>query len=269
MIRTRLGLGTLMVAASLLCSCSQLNLNAIAPLLASNTSVTTAASGTISQLGRSIHLSQIRVEFYNRLSNNELVPLVPDKLESLRYNGQFSLDAGSFPRNQGLVQTFPFIESGDHLIELSFQNQAKPVEIPIVVPDNASAETVILVVLSFDASGEMVRDVQVGYDMNGDHQIDKSANIYRSSNGQSYLIYSPDGRVQEWISPLDKTSTDQVPTNTTAALPPGSNTSKSSAEPPPKSTNTSLDKPATPPVPKIPTPKPLPLPEPPAAFTSP
>lgn len=248
-MKTRLGFGICLLAAGL-SGCGPISLPNISP------------SAIDSVFSRVVQLShqRVKVVFYNRLSNNELVPLVPDALESLRFNGQFSLDAGSFPRNRGLEQTFPFIEPGDHLIELTFTNQKKPIEVPIVVPESGSQETVILVILAFDASGNQVRDVQVGYDADNDRVLDTNANIYRSSNGQSYLVYSPDGQVKEWISPLDQANTDAAPNAAAAALPPGSTTTgKNTTELPSKTPDKTA---SPPPVITVPVPKPLPLPEP-------
>ncbi|HEY9840663.1 MAG: hypothetical protein ACAI44_04595 [Candidatus Sericytochromatia bacterium] len=254
MNRNLLRMVTAALAAGVLSSCSG-GLTLPAGILP-------AADSSLTKKFFQLVRQRVKVVFYNRLGNNELVPLVPDALESLRFNGQFSLDASNFPRHRGLEQTFPFIEPGQNVIELSFEHQEQPVEIPIVVPRSNAAETVILVILAFEASGDRVRDIQVGYDMNNDHVLDPDMDIYRSSNGQSYLIYSPDGQVQEWTSPLLRGTQEQPPPEGSGPLPPGSENTTPGVENPPQPQQD--DKQAPPPVdlPKIPGPKPLPLPEP-------
>lgn len=244
---------------SLLSACSGDLLNLLPSPPTGN--VSTSANSFSTGVNSIVALSKQRVKvvFYNRLSTNELLPLVPDNLDSLRFNGQFSLDGASFPRNKGLEQAFPFIEAGEHVLELSFKNQ-DPIEVPIVVPRTQANETVIMVILSFDASGDLVRDIQVGYDLNQDRTLDKDMNIYRSANGQSYLVYSPDGRVQEWLSPLLAQTSDNVPVNGEAPLPAGTDSTRVEAPLPIKTDKTTIPKPVE--VPRIPNPRPLPLPAP-------
>ncbi len=246
---------------SFLSSCSGDLINLL-PVLPSSAPVGSSASSSISSMIAPLIATKQRVKvvFYNRLSSNELVPLVPDNLETLRFNGQFSLDGASFPRNKGLEQAFPFIEVGEHVLELSFKNQ-QPLEVPIVVPRIETSETVIMVILSFDAGGDLVRDVQVGYDLDNNRELDTTMNIYRSANGQSYLVYSPDGRVQEWTSPLLQPSSDNVPVNGEAPLPAGTDTSaRVDNQLPINRERTTPPKPVE--VPRIPNPRPVPLPAP-------
>jgi hypothetical protein len=88
-------------------------------------------------------------------------------------------------------------------------------------------------------------------------------NIYRSSNGQSYLVYSADGQVEEWRSPLQQTSQDNVTTNLAGPVPVGAERDPNPGEKAPLPQD--RERSASPPpvaIPKLPEPKPLPLPEP-------
>jgi len=224
-------------------------------------------AGINSMLAATAQLSRqrVRVSFLNQLPNGERVPLVPEVLDSLSFNGQFSLDRSAFPANQGLEQTFPFIEAGEHVIELFFSTQSEAVRIPLVVPALETPELSVLVILSFDATGSNIRTVQVGYDQNGDGELDRDQNIYRSSNGRSYLIHRPDGRTSEWVFPLNQASQDNVSSNDEAPLPPGSERESVLREQAPQPQSESGSEPAGPPpmdVPQIPVPRPVPLPVP-------
>ncbi|PKL74897.1 MAG: hypothetical protein CVV27_18155 [Candidatus Melainabacteria bacterium HGW-Melainabacteria-1] len=246
---------TLMATASLLSACAG---GPLSIPVSTSPSVISDLFNRVSTMPR----QSVKVVFYNRLGNDELVPLVPDAIESLRFNGQFSLDAAAFPRDKGLEQTFPFIEAGEHVIELNFSKQEQPVEIPIVVP-RTEASVTIMVILAFDTSLNQLRSVEVGYDMNGDQVLDADMNSYRSFNGQSYLVHLPDGQVQEWNSPLQvSNSASEAHPDREGPLPPGTDSRPTIMEkaPDPQDREKQLPPPVD--VPQIPDPQPQPLPEP-------
>ncbi|MGV3523213.1 MAG: hypothetical protein ACO1RX_03255 [Candidatus Sericytochromatia bacterium] len=206
---------------------------------------------------------RVKVRFLNRLSNGEVVPLVPAALESLRFNGQFSLDLSAFPANKGLEQDFPFIEPGEHVIELLLRNQDEPVKVPIVVTRDSDTEQVILVILAFDGSGNQIRDVQVGYDQDGDARLDTNRTRYRSSNGISYLVTTPDGRTEAWTGSQTRADSNGNAVAGDAPLPPGTERVSPLDNGNPLPQDTASQAPLPPiDVPKLPDPRPVPLPVP-------
>ncbi len=219
----------------------------------------TDVASSITRLA-SFSRQRVKVVFLNQLPNAEQVPLVPTDLEQLIFDGQFSLSGSSFEADKGLEQTFPFIEAGEHVIELFFKDQ-EGIQIPLIVSKTVKEETVILVVLSFEAGSTRIRDIQVGYDQNQDQQIDRDQSRYRSSNGVNYLLYRPDGRTQEWLLPGQRTS-DGVSAEGEAPLPPGAVQSQPIQDRAPQPQDKTASPAPSVDVPQIPIPKPIPLPVP-------
>lgn len=244
-----------LMTLSLLSACQAGSLNG----LAAN------APSVISQLlNQSANLARqkVRVKFYTKLTNQSLVPLVTDTLTSIKFNGQFSIDTTLLPKNKGLEQSFPFIEVGEHVIELSFREPEQSILVPITVPKSEASEIVLLVILSFDAQ-DRVKNVEVGYDLNQDLRLDGDMNIYRSNTGLDYLIYLPDGQSKIWVSPLNQNNTTTVTQNVESSLPVGSerdNTNPDNAPQPQTREKTASPNPVE--LPKLPEPKPLPIPVP-------
>lgn len=195
-------------------------------------------------------------------------PLSTDNLVRLTFDGQFTLESDALQREAELSQSFQFLEPGAHVIDLVFSDPPQEIKIPLVVPDDADAQLILRVHLTFTPQGT-VRDVQVGFDQNQDTVLDRSASIFRSSDGQNYLSYLPDGQVREWISPLNQVNSERVSTGAIEApLPPGSEkdarNSSTQAPVPQTITGTTTSTPLPPvSVPPIPVPQPLPLPAPP------
>lgn len=244
-----------LLAASLLLTTACNTVLGVLPSMSSATEV----SSTLNRLA-GITRQRVKVVFLNQLPNAEQVPLVPTDLEQLIFDGQFSLSGSSFEADKGLEQTFPFIETGEHVIELVFKDQ-EGIQIPLIVPKTRDEETVILVVLAFEAGSTRIRDIQVGYDQNQDQQIDSTNSRYRSSNGINYLHYRPDGRTQEWLLP-DQRATSALPNDGDAPLPPGAAQSQTLPDRAPQPQD-KIPSPAPPvDVPHIPVPRPLPLPAP-------
>lgn len=221
----------------------------------------TALSAAVSTA--QISRQRVVVRFLNQLPNGERVALVPDALESLSFDGQFSLDRSAFPANQGLAQEFPFIEAGEHTIELLFRGQTERVRLPLVVDQTAVDTLQVLVILSFEPGSNRVRDVLVAYDQDLNGVPDTDQRIYRSSNGHSYLSYYPDGRVEEWLSPLSRPEQDVMTPKADAPLPPGSERDTSLRERAPiPQADPGEQRPPPVDVPPIPVPQPMPLPVP-------
>lgn len=232
-------------------------INGLPPVSLSDAGLVRDLVSTAAKISR----QRVQVRFLNRLSNDQLVPLVPDALESLTFDGQFTLNSEDFPANQGLEQSFPFLEAGEHLIDLVLRDSEQQVQVPLVVPKIEVEELVVLVILSFDAHSNTVRDVQVGYDQNGDMILDPDRNIYRSSNGQSYLVQTPDGRTEEWTSPLEHDQQESVPSSVDAPVAPGSEKDNTPTEQAPSTQESSDQAPPTIEIP-VPVPVPVPLPDP-------
>lgn len=243
--------------ASTLSACAAEGLFTLPASPVAEASALSATTMSARQLSR----QRVRVRFLNQLSNGERVPLVPDALENFSFNGQFSLDRSAFPANQGLEQEFPFIEVGEHTLELLFRGQTDPVRLPLMVEALPEQTLQVLVVLAFEPGSNRVRDVLVGYDQNLDSVSDDDRRLYRSSNGRSYLTYYPDGRVEEWLSPLNRPNQEVVAPNADAPLPPGAERDSALREsaPLPQSTGAEQQPPPVD-VPPIPVPQPLPLP---------
>ncbi len=133
----------------------------------------------------------------------------------------------------------------------------------MIVPKEGPSPLHILVVLAFATDTNILQDVQVGYDYDRDGRIDPDQPQYQSSNGRSYILYLPDGSVQEWRSRL--TSDDNqgtVAPEGEAPIPPGAqsvsptvNSDRNPTAPQDRGTQTPQV-----PVPQIPIPRPDPLP---------
>jgi hypothetical protein len=199
-------------------------------------------------------------------------PLGTKNLVRLVFDGQFTLESEALQRESELSQSFQFLEPGAHLLELVFNDPPQEIKIPVVVPEESTDNLTLRVHFAFTEQG-LVRDVQVGYDQNNDSILDRNTSIFRSSDGENYLRYLPDGQVREWVSPLNAVNSDAVSTGTIEApLPPGSekDTRNSNGQAPvPQTIGTSTDSTTNrtplPPisVPPVPVPQPLPLPAPP------
>ena len=248
----------LSVALVLLSGCSANGLINLPSLNVNNAERVSELLSSVAKVSR----QRVKVSFYNRLSNDEIVPLVPEALDSLTFNRQFSIDSSEFPANKGLEQVFPFIEAGEHLIEIVLKDPQQIVQIPLVVTNIDEPELRVLVILAFDSSGKVVNEVQVGYDQNNNLIPDAESKIYLSSDGFSYLIYRPDGQVETWVSPLTRDD-QEYPSSVDAPLPPGSEKESTLIDQLPP-TQDGGDQKTPPPVdvPPIPEPMPLPLPEP-------
>ena len=224
--------------------------------------------------GRLNPRKQVQVAFFAVNERPEggvsYTPLSTAKLVRLTFDGQFTLEADALQQAPVLTQSFRFLESGSHVLELSFQDPSQDIKIPLVVPEDTEVNVQMRVHLGFDSQG-LIRDIQVGYDQNSDAIIDQSRPVFRSSDGLSYLTYLPDGQVREWVSPLEQVNTDAVTTGTLEApLPPGSEKDARSenAQAPVPQTIAGNSEPAQVPlppveVPPVPEPQPLPLPAPP------
>lgn len=232
---------------------------------------TTAANASLSARKR------VDVLFFEASENNlspEVIytPLTTENLARLIFDGQFTLESDALQREARLSQSFQFLESGAHVLELVFSDPPQEIKIPVVVPEDSPVNLTLRVHLVFTDQG-LVRDVQVGYDQNKDSVLDNDTSIFRSSDGENYLRYLPDGQVREWLSPLNVVNAQDVSTGTPEApLPPGSekDTRNSGNQAPvPQTIGANTDNTTTrlplPPVnvPPVPVPQPLPLPAPP------
>lgn len=172
---------------------------------------------------QTLELRQVKLVFLNRLPSGRVIPLVASSLRALRFNSAFTLDISSMPNEQPLEQTLPFIESGVHLLELELKKQQTALKVPIVVPKHKQLEILrVLVLLSFDESGNHIREIQVGYDQDANQEMDPEYPVYRSVNGQNYQIRYPDGKEEPWSSPvLGEVSAEVLAPETQEPLPPG------------------------------------------------
>jgi hypothetical protein len=216
-----------------------------------------------------VHLQQVRIVFLNRLPSGTTVPLVSSALKTLRFNTAFSLDGSALASDKPLEQNLPFIQSGEHLLELELKKLKEPVRIPLVVPEKTRDTPLnILVVLAFNSEGDQIRTIQVGYDQNQDGELDPQLDIYRSNNGKTYLLYLPDGSVQEWRSQiLNEEGNPVISPSEKAPIPPGTDKLQPvGSEPDRPLPQGGPEKPSGPTieVPLPPLPQPLPLPVPPA-----
>jgi len=214
-----------------------------------------------------VNLQQVRIVFLNRLPSGTTVPLVSSALQTLRFNTAFSLDVSALESEKPLEQNLPFIQSGEHLLELEFKKLKEPVRIPVVVPEKSGdAPLNILVILAFNSDGDQISSVQVGYDQNRDRQLDPDLDLYRSNNGKNYLLQRPDGSVQEWRSQiLNENGTPVISASENAPIPPGTDKLQPVGTEPDRPLPPSQDKvPGPIDVPLPPLPQPLPLPVPPA-----
>lgn len=238
-----------------LTACQALDLATVVPAFSGNSSsFSSAISSSLVRISR----QRVHVSFLNQLPNGERVPLTPELLSSLSFNGQFSMDASAFPANKGLEQDFPFIEAGEHTLSLSFKSQLEPVKVPLVIPEGQPALKV-LVIMAFDLNSSQVQSVEVGYDQNDDQRLDNDQNIYRSRNGLDYQLYQPDGLVRDWVFPEFRRN---LSANTAdAPLPPGTEPDKTISEKAPVPQDNAEKTPPPPvDVPTIPAPRPIPLP---------
>lgn len=267
-------------AVASLSACSDANGLLLLPRSA-NTSQQTAvqtgsAAGSAAVSANSTLSARKRVDvFFFKASEDSLspqvnyTPLSTENLVRLVFDDQFTLESDALRRNAELRQSFQFLESGAHVLDLVFSNPPQEIKIPVVVPEESPDTLKMRVHLTFTAQG-FVRDVQVGYDQNSDSVLDQESSIFRSSDGENYLRYLPDGQVREWVSPLNAVDSDAVNTGAIEApLPPGSekdtrNNSDQAPVPQSIGTETSPRTPLPPiEVPPVPVPQPLPLPAPP------
>lgn len=234
----------------------------------------TAASTTVANASLSTR-KRVDVLFFEASEVNlspEVIytPLATENLARLIFDGQFTLESDALQREARLSQSFQFLESGAHVLELVFSDPPQDIKIPVVVPEDSPVNLILRVHLVFTDQG-LVRDVQVGYDQNNDSVLDSDASIFRSSDGENYLRYLPDGQVREWLSPLNVVNAQDVSTGTAEApLPPGSekdtrNSGSQAPVPQTIDTDTTTTRFPLPPVsvPPVPVPQPLPLPAPP------
>lgn len=240
------------------------------------TGVSAAGVPMAENTGRLAPRKRVKVSFFTVAETPEgeprYTPLSTENLVRLTFDGQFALESGALRQEPVLVQSFNFLESGAHVIALRFENPDQDIRIPLVVPEDTERQVEMRVNMAFDAQGN-VRDVQVGYDQNGNDRFDNSRPVFRSSDGYAYLAYLPDGQVREWISPLDQVNSETVATGSIEApLPPGSEKDASSetVQAPVPQTGTENTEPTQVPlppvdVPPVPVPQPLPLPAPPAS----
>jgi hypothetical protein len=214
-----------------------------------------------------VNLQQVRIAFLNRLPSGTTVPLVSSSLQTLRFNTAFSLDGSALDSEKPLEQNLPFIQSGEHLLELEFKKLKESVRIPVVVPEKSgNAPLNILVILAFNSEGDQISEVQVGYDQNRDRQLDSGSDIYRSGNGKNYLQERPDGSVKEWRSQLlNENGSPVISPSENAPIPPGTDKLQPVGTEPDRPLPPTQEKPPGPiDVPLPPLPQPLPLPVPPA-----
>lgn len=236
---------------------------------AASSSAVVAANASLSARKR-VEVLFFKASESSLSSQVDYTPLQTENLVRLVFDDQFTLEADALRRNAELRQSFQFLESGAHVLELVFSEPPQDIKIPVVVPEESESILTMRVHLSFTAQG-LVRDVQVGYDQNNDNKLDSESSIFRSSDGENYLRYLPDGQVREWVSPLNAVDSDAVNTGAIEApLPPGSekDTRNSSDQAPvPQSVGAETSSPRTPlppiEVPPVPVPQPLPLPAPP------
>lgn len=215
-------------------------------------------TSTLAQLAR----QKVSVRFLNRLPNGNLVPLIPEPIETLTLNRLFTQKSSDFPADQGLKQDFPFIEEGEHLLEIKLKNNDTPLRVPLVVKKPQGDQLNILVVIRFGTEGNMVQDIQIGYDQNQDLELDKNSDVYRSQNGIRYLIHHPDGSVDEWRSPFEKAP--EIQESDQPLLPAGADNNNPTGDTtPPSGPEQTQEAPPLPPI-EVP-----PLPQPPAPPSTP
>lgn len=212
-----------------------------------------------------LNLQQVRIVFLNRLPSGTVVPLVSSALQTLRFNTAFSLDASALGSEKPLEQNLPFIQTGEHLLELEFKKLQDPVRIPVVVPEKSGESPLtLLVILAFNSEGDAISSVQVGYDQNRDRQLDADADIYRSNNGKNYQIHRADGTVAEWHSQiLNDNGTPVISPSENAPIPPGTDKLQPVGTEPDRPLPPTQEKvpgPIDVPLPPVPQPLPLPVP---------
>lgn len=247
------GFSALLFVSSL-SGCSADSLNNLNGLKLPQASSIPAIVAQASQFSR----QRVHVAFFTQLSNGELVPLSPDKLESIKFNDQFEINASAYPQNKGLEQSFPFIEAGQHVLSLKFIDLEQPVLVPIDVRENEVETLEILVKLAFGES--QIKRIRVGQDQDLDRNIDKDSRYFESFNGQDFRVIEPDGREYPWVSPLE--TADEAPNSAdTAPVTPGIERDSEVSEAPPTPINEEpINNPEPLEVPEIPEPPPPQLP---------
>jgi hypothetical protein len=205
----------------------------------------------------------VLVQFRKQINTTDSTPLSPLEISRLTFDRLFERAAADYNNQVGVQETLPFIEPGEHLIELQLPNLPEALQIPVIVPKDAPSPLHILVVLAFSSDTNTLQDIQVGYDYDRDGRIDRNQPQYQSSNGRSYILYLPDGSVQEWRSRLTGDDTQgTVAPEGEAPIPPGAQTLNPTVSddrnPTAPQDRGSQTPPA--PVPQIPIPRPDPLP---------
>lgn len=203
-----------------------------------------------------INRQQVKVLFFNRLSGNRLVPMLPTAIDTISFDDGLERKSSEYKENEGLQEILPFIEPGEHAIRLKFRQQAEAMTIPIIIPESKSQKITLLISV---AQTNPDIDIKVGYDMDSNLEVDADRPYYQSQDGKQYLEYRPDGTVQEWKSQLEQGNKRIIPDPNAQALPPGADSIKpSSTQHPPK-----VEREQRPPpigVPQIPQQKPIPIP---------
>lgn len=204
-----------------------------------------------------INRQQAKVVFFNRLSGNRLVPMLPASIDTISFDDVFERKASEYKDNEGLQEVLPFIEPGEHFIRIKFRQQENAITVPIIIPESKSQKITLLVsVAQFNPD----IDIKVGYDLDNNLEVDPERPYYQSQDGKTFLEYLPDGTVQEWKSQLEQGNSERIiPDPNAQALPPGADSIKpSSTQRPPK-----VEREQRPPpigVPQIPQQKPIPIP---------
>lgn len=205
----------------------------------------------------------VLVQFRKQINTTDSDPLSPSEISRLTFDRLFERAAADYNATLGVQETLPFIEPGEHLIELQLPNAPEALQIPVIVPKDAPSPLHILVVLAFATDNNDLQDVQVGYDYDRDGRIDSDQPQYQSSNGRSYILYLPDGSVQEWRSRLTGDDTQgTVAPEGEAPIPPGAQSVSPTVngDRNPTAPQDRGNQPPQTPVPQIPIPRPDPLP---------
>lgn len=217
----------------------------------------------------------ITLTFLNQLDNQRAVPLSPSLVEELVFDDIFVRKAEDYKPEEGVKEELPFIETGEHLIDITFKSIDEPVTVPIIISDEDSSEPLFyLVNTTIDLENGHVKEISIGQDRDQDQKLDEKQDILKSQDGKQYLIHHPDGSVELWVSSLQQPGSETAISETNQPLPPGAKNPQTSgttdSQPPQTQSDTTtrtfefkIPKADVPkPRPPAPDTKPLPLPAP-------
>ena len=185
----------------------------------------------------------VTITLLNLLSTNETIPLVPALVEKMTFDRLFAREEKDFPESKGIQEELPFLNAGEHLLEIKFKQISSPLLIPIVIPEDAKEKMNILVVFALHNSELGVYKITVGQDQNQDKVIDTDNIIYRSQDGEHYLIHHPDGKIENWKSKFLGGLEPNVSATDEGVLPPGTpskETAKTETPNPKQDKNTTI-----------------------------